>query len=688
MSNYIPDTQLSKYFITVLEGDLEIEKFRQQLASNKNFIPNLLFKSVDIDNKNFLSLNDFRTLLNDKSINFSDTHLRKFIHNYDRDRDFAINYHELLNIVLPRQNDDLRNAVLDREGQIKNYEENQPGMQNIHSEVEDAFVKILLKEMSLVENLAKIAEEMRNSKDFTSYEAFLAVDAKNQRYITESCIFNFLRKNGYNISEDEAKEILFKLDTDGDEKISYDEFQEIFFPIKLGSSNSSNINSTNKNNEEKDNKKIENVQDYRNKDRYMQHDRDYNTYKQYSSSNAKPSERETFTIQRDSSPRNITGDSLKYSSSNFNTAVGSTSIPRGNRYAPTFREEIYREENRNVSSGQELNSEGQENNLIQEKGENQNAQENQKEINQQNDRQNNAQDKSSENQPDQRDNRNINIEDNKSESRQNFYSRSPLRNEYLLRSIPREERDFQDFKDSKEKFFSTMSSFNRTMNQQPNPYLTSPNRLGYEELNLRATRNTYTSPLRRDREREVSFFSGNEGVSKYFSPERQEKERRLLSNTSNTISPRVNFLPYQIPPMREKSPLRRDLNSIISPNRYQARKSPVRSPLLERNLLSSTSSSAHPINSIRPFDKASTLANFFNDLIILDANCEVYRESLAMKTDANLKDLFALFDYSGRNSISLVDFKEVLKELDIYAGISELKLVFKRYDVNLDGSLE
>jgi Ca2+-binding EF-hand superfamily protein len=633
--------------------------------------------------------------------------LRKFIHIYDRDRDFAINYEELLNFVLTRKNEDLRNIVLDKEGSINIKINTNKNNESINSEVEDTFVNLLLKELDLVEELAKIAEELRNSKDFTTYEAFLAVDGKNQRYINEDSLLNFLQKNGYDLSQNETREIVFRLDNDADGKVSYDEFQEIFFPIRLGSKPIS-----------------------------------YNNYSTKDREEEREGERE----------REINTDSLKYSSSNFyNTGMGSNSVSRGNRLSPTFREDVSAGTGAGAGAGdtqekeieKNFDSEGNEEDARRPsakkdekvgKSETNNSNINQIEKdpiedneisrNPSNSNSNTGNYNSNYNNTNTKDNYNSNYNSNlnfnsnsnlnsnsnfsenikntynytknnnnndilnkntrenfhqsqvDNRSKESFYPRSPLRNEFFMRSIPNK------YEESKEKFFSSMSSITgnipdvNSVNCKINPIqnarsyarISSPDR---DVLNMRASRNTYTSPIRR----EESFLSNNIGVYKYFSPERN------INNVTGAASSSVNFYPRSVQrPVYQKSPIR----STITRSPIRSR---VRSPVLERSLLSSTSSSANAFN-LKPSGKGSNLATFFNDLIVLDANCEVFRESLAMKTDANMKDLFTLFDFSCRNSISLIDFKEVLKGLDIYASITDLKLVFKRFDVNLDGSLE
>ena len=82
--------------------------------------------------------------------------------------------------------------------------------------------------------------------------------------------------------------------------------------------------------------------------------------------------------------------------------------------------------------------------------------------------------------------------------------------------------------------------------------------------------------------------------------------------------------------------------------------------------------------------KSDNLAHFFYDLIIIESNCENYKESLSLRPEVSLKGLFNYFNLSITNLISLVDFQHTLKELDIYLPLEDLKFAFKRFDIDLD----
>ena len=219
-------SSLLSYFMSIKTIDDNIESLRIELCSQNNFAPNQLFQYLDLKSKDFLLLNDFVKFLNEMKIPFEEKYLRKFIHNFDKDNDFCLNFQEFLGLILPKKNNDLKNNIL------INVKKNNSDAPNIISKnVKNIFGKLLCEELELVKNCIKTAKYCRGSLGFTSYESFIEI-AGNDRYITEKYLHNFLTKNNININANDMHQLMFRLDADNDGKISFNEFEEIFFPMK------------------------------------------------------------------------------------------------------------------------------------------------------------------------------------------------------------------------------------------------------------------------------------------------------------------------------------------------------------------------------------------------------------------------------------------------------------------------
>ena len=223
-SNYIPWlNKLLSYFHCLKDSDDKIELFRSSLCSSECFSPLALFMQIDASKKLFLTLNDFINYLHDSQINFNETSLRKCIHNFDKDGDFRINFDEFLGIILPRKNISLKKKIFSniQESYCPNY---------ALLEIRKQFCNLLIKELELVNNLNKLAEEITKTKEFTTYQAFSEIVC-GDNYITKNNLSIFLKKNGIFYNDSEVKQIMFRIDADDDDKISYNEFKEMFFPI-------------------------------------------------------------------------------------------------------------------------------------------------------------------------------------------------------------------------------------------------------------------------------------------------------------------------------------------------------------------------------------------------------------------------------------------------------------------------
>ena len=211
-------TTLLSYFKTIKEYDTKIESLRSSLCSNQNFSSLSLFSYLDKDLKSFLTLNDFKSFLNSQNISYDENKLRKLIHNFDKDNDFCLNLQEFSSLIKSKR-------INQKNEFLSNYKK------EINEEIISDLKNILEKEMELITELNEIAKEIKNSEIFSTYEAFTVIVGKD-KYITKKNFGKFLNDNFMEVNEEDANNIMFRIDADNDDKISYEEFKEIFYPIK------------------------------------------------------------------------------------------------------------------------------------------------------------------------------------------------------------------------------------------------------------------------------------------------------------------------------------------------------------------------------------------------------------------------------------------------------------------------
>ena len=225
--NYPWLSTLLSYFKTIKKYDIEIESFRSSLCSLPNFSPVSIFSYLDQNLKSFLTIKDLNSFLESQNSKFNENYLRKLIHNFDKDGDFSLNLHEFSCLILTKKKN--KNEI------FSSYRT------EINDEVKMDLKNILEKEMELIKELNDIAKEIKNSKIFSTYEAFMVI-VGGDKYITKNNLGKFMNDNYMEINDDDLKSIMFRIDSDNDDKISYEEFKEIFYPLKEEYSTSNDIN--------------------------------------------------------------------------------------------------------------------------------------------------------------------------------------------------------------------------------------------------------------------------------------------------------------------------------------------------------------------------------------------------------------------------------------------------------------
>ena len=228
---------LLSYFMNIKTIDDNIEVLRVTLCSQPNFSPYKLFRYLDKKTKEFILLNDLIKFLKEMNIPFEEKYLRIFIHNFDKDGDFCLNLNEFLGLILPKKNISLAKKIstninCDYSNDI------------ICLNEKNIFGKLICEELELIKNCIKTAKACKEMFGFTLYEAFILI-AGNSKYICEKNLCNFLQKNNIDISTNDMHQLMFRLDADNDGKISFEEFKEIFFPIKGEESSYNNIKNNN-----------------------------------------------------------------------------------------------------------------------------------------------------------------------------------------------------------------------------------------------------------------------------------------------------------------------------------------------------------------------------------------------------------------------------------------------------------
>jgi len=612
---------LVKYFNTIRTLDNEIEIIRNDLNSNVSFHPRSIFNYIDSNSQNFLTLSNFRNYLNEKFISFEEQSLRRFIHNFDKDADFSINYNEFLQMILPKKNTALKNQVLSRHFQNNDIVIN-----------ENIFLTLVTKELELVKILSEIADELKYAKNFTTYESFLAV-SNDEKYLTKENLKFFLMKNGVNVSDIESQILLFRIDQDNDGKISYEEFQDIFFPYKDKYDNvdmpilNDRVNHYNINNMKSNfhsfaadnnsfNNNINNINDN------VNYDENNNNINNENNDQNFINKSNTFTFQR---TNNFKRPPLLKSSSNvdinslFSSDITRSPLNYNYKYGKTKRlnrtnsmdYQVFKHDpcGNNASSFPNYKPYGNNN------------------INNSNILMNST---------------NLSTSLMNSNSNNNFRP-SPKRKENIS-----PDQNYSSFS-NEPKIQQNEDNYIKRLNSY-----TSPNHSNFP-LRTRTFNNSYNNS-------NIIFNSNN------MNPKNSNvtKIKKVQSNSFFTRSPRNSSNRSNV----ISSPI---LNKCECPPKQ----------LCCCNQCLNPCSCCCLISQLK-----QNISNLLIDFINQDNRVENLKQKLAYCNDANLSDLFEFFDYSKRNCISCVDMYNALKQMNLNVDISDLKFIFRRYDKNFDGHLD
>ena len=123
-------------------------------------------------------------------------------------------------MILPCEDNFLRRLTLDRPSYRCGRFDYLP------RDIEKALTDIIERELSLLKRLDMLKKDLQQRFDYSAYAAYRSLDKYNDGKIDSFALSSFLKNNGHFASEKELLSIIRRIDTDGDAKLSYEEFSE------------------------------------------------------------------------------------------------------------------------------------------------------------------------------------------------------------------------------------------------------------------------------------------------------------------------------------------------------------------------------------------------------------------------------------------------------------------------------
>lgn len=134
-----------------------------------------------------------------------------------------INNNRFLKVILPKSDQALRIMILTRNQNDNPYLD--IDIQNIKKKL----AEILKIEIHLANTIKVMSSELWSFSEFTVHEAFSCIDINKFETIEEISLQIFLQKYGFEFQINELLLLTSRLDRDDDKKVSYIDFEELFY---------------------------------------------------------------------------------------------------------------------------------------------------------------------------------------------------------------------------------------------------------------------------------------------------------------------------------------------------------------------------------------------------------------------------------------------------------------------------
>ena len=211
-ASYIPKIQNLLEFI-ITQNNIN-KKYKFALFKIRGFNPDSIFNEIDIISSGFINAEDLEEYLTKYNVKVEQEILNLFIRQFNKGKDKNLWKKDFLNFI--------NFGVIKGEKkfcELNNYNKD---------EIKQNFLNLIKSEIELIKNQKKLINEIIQLKEFSTYEAFNKITA-NKNYIEINNLKEFL---GNKYQDNEIKELIHRIDLNNDKKISYEEFQDLFFPFQ------------------------------------------------------------------------------------------------------------------------------------------------------------------------------------------------------------------------------------------------------------------------------------------------------------------------------------------------------------------------------------------------------------------------------------------------------------------------
>ena len=202
---------MMEYIITENNNN---KRHKISLYEIRGFDPYLVFNDIDSISSGYINQSDLNEYLSSNNIKSDKDIILLFIREYNKkENDNNLNSQDFIKFISFDINKNAINlGILD-------FDKN---------EIKKHFLSLIISEFELIKEKNELIKKIIKNRKFSTFEAFYNISNDN-KYIDFNCLKLFLDEK---YSDNEIKELLYRIDLNDDKKISYDEFQDTFFPFQ------------------------------------------------------------------------------------------------------------------------------------------------------------------------------------------------------------------------------------------------------------------------------------------------------------------------------------------------------------------------------------------------------------------------------------------------------------------------
>jgi len=204
------DTQniLARILLALAEGERNVEEVRKEIAVEDNYDIQTIFKVLDGNGDNFITLKDLQNYLYNHGLEVNFKEVKLLILFYDQDHDFALTFGEIFKIIHPgKEFPNLPKYIRDTDLNVR---------------VDTKLYNLLEQEILIARNVLALLDEIKHKSDFNIHSAFHAL--KYYACITGDSINLFIKNCGMDPTAGDIRAIIKRLDINKDEIVDFCEF--------------------------------------------------------------------------------------------------------------------------------------------------------------------------------------------------------------------------------------------------------------------------------------------------------------------------------------------------------------------------------------------------------------------------------------------------------------------------------